>query len=106
MQEVVFAGGKFVTSDEVAEALLEYAAALANVNRAATIRVPAVVESGEAAHVTVLVGPASQLMSEDTSVVAGEPEGAEFVRQVRERVEQLQRTVIVADPSSSLDWDI
>jgi len=90
MHEISYAGRSFVTSDEVARVLIEYAAALANANRAATIDVPALgLETGDDA-LQILVGPASQLMSspvESLGVIVG---GERFVAAIRERIENLE----------------
>jgi hypothetical protein len=106
MHEVTYAGGSFITSDEVAEVLVEYAAALANADRAATVEVPVGgLETGDTS-LRVLVGPASQLLatpvvSED--VVTG---GEEFVAATRSRIEELQRPWARSGSDSSVDWDV
>lgn len=81
-----YAGGTFVTSDRIADALLEYAAALANAARASTVDVPVVGE----ARVRMLIGPASQLMSATVEDGGQEPEATAFVADVESRVEQLR----------------
>ena len=64
MHKVTYTGTVFYTGDRIAAALLEYAAALARADTAATVTVPALTSAGEAADVEVLIGPASQLASE------------------------------------------
>ena len=102
--EVTYAGGTFITSDEVAEVLVEYAAALANADRAATVEAGWRLETGDTS-LRVLIGPASQLLA--TPVVSEEViTGSEaFVAATRSRIERLQRPW--AQPASdSLDWDV
>lgn len=106
MHEISYAGGTFVTSDEVAEVLIEYAAALANAERAESVEVPASgLATGEPS-LQVLVGPASQLMSapiESTDSVRG---GEEFVAEIRKRIDKLQRGWTQPTTSSAIDWDL
>lgn len=106
MREVVYAGGSFVTSDEIAEALLDYASELANVERAATIRVPAVGAVGDTREVTVVIGPASQLMSETVESAVTPPDGATFVADIAERTRELHRHRGMPPTGSLVDWDV
>ena len=109
MREVIYAGGSFITSDEVADALIEYAAALANAERAATIHVPAAVRPGQPDDVTILVGPSSQLMAQAVeSHGEADPDAAEFLSSVAARMRQLEPPSIVLGASDNypLDWDI
>jgi hypothetical protein len=106
MRHVTYAGGKFVTNDEVAEALLEYAAALANANRAATVHVPGVDEWGAPSDIQVLIGPASQVMATAAAGDDTDVDGATFVSTVTERMTVLRRTFIPGDGESSDTWDI
>lgn len=106
MHEISYAGGTFVTSDEVAEILLEYAAALANADRAASVEVPAAgLPTGEES-MQILVGPASQLMSapieSDESVMGAEG----FVDEMRKRIDDLQRGWTRPATESAIDWDL
>jgi hypothetical protein len=106
MHEVTYAGGTFVTSDDVAEVLIEYAAALANADRAASIDVPvAGLPTGEES-LQILVGPASQLMA--VPIDSGQSlAGTEhFVGDIRQRIEQLQRGWTRPSSESSVDWDL
>jgi hypothetical protein len=86
MRQVSYAGGTFVTSDRIADALLEYAAALANAARASIVDVPVVGDG----HIRMLIGPASQVMSQATEDASLEPDGTEFLDDIDRRVEQLR----------------
>jgi hypothetical protein len=105
MKTVAYAGGSFLTSDVIAKAMLEYAAALSNANRAATLTVPSM-SDGEQHDVQVLVGPASQLMAEDIEYAGPEPDGAGFLSAVAGRITALGRTYIPKDEAETTDWDI
>lgn len=106
MHEVSYAGGSFVTSDEVAEALIDYAAALANAVRAATVDVPATGLAGGHGSLQVLVGPASQLMSSPVDSDGTVADGEAFVEDMRKRIQKLQRVWMGPSASSAVDWDI
>jgi hypothetical protein len=61
---VHYAGHSVVTGTAIAEALLDYAQALAQVKGAATIQIPTVHDDGSPGRSEILVGPSSQLMSD------------------------------------------
>lgn len=64
MQRVFYSGGSFLTSDHIAEAVLDYAMALAKAPLADVVHVPIVDEQTSRQTVaTILIGPASQLLS-------------------------------------------
>jgi hypothetical protein len=64
-----YADGRYLTGDEVAAAVVEYAEALAREGTAAaTVVIPVRVDDGSVERVEVLIGPASQIVIE-----AGEP---------------------------------
>ena len=54
-----------LTSDDVADAVIEYAAALSGGDRADTVEVPAVAPDGTMTTTKILIGPASELLVED-----------------------------------------
>lgn len=62
MRRVQYAGGEFLTSDAVADELVDYAAELARRGDATRLEVPIVAADGTVAGATVVLGPASQLV--------------------------------------------
>jgi hypothetical protein len=104
MRQITYAGGSFITSDAVAQALLDYGAALANADRAATVHVPATGLPGD--NVAVLVGPASQLLAQPYDGPDEEIDGTAFIHEVTDRTRQLERTFTVPGDYSAMDWDI
>jgi hypothetical protein len=106
MRRIRYSGGAFLTADEAADVLCDYAAALANAGRAAALRVPALDEAGRGELVEVVVGPASQILSEVAfDAPAAAPEVAEFVRDVRADIARLGWR---PQPSADLidTWDL
>lgn len=63
MNRIHYAGDSFLTGTEIADALVDYAQALAQVQAAATVELPVLHDDGSSGNVKVLVGPASQLVS-------------------------------------------
>jgi len=105
MREVSYAGGTFVTSDEVTEALLDYAAALANAERAATLEVPAAGTDGPEI-VQVLVGPSSQIVATPIAQEGPPLDAAAFLDQVREATRHHEEPPPLPPAGSPLDWDV
>ena len=108
MRRILYAGGVFYTPDLIATALLDYAGALARGNTAATTNVPGITEDGQEADIEILIGPASQLISEPA------PEGVADLPDHAATVERLQRlTLELSPPTPSFeppfqegdDWD-
>lgn len=66
MQRIYYAGEHFLTGTDIANALVSYAAALAQRGSAGAIEVPVRHEDGDRTVVmNFLVGPASQIMAEE-----------------------------------------
>jgi len=87
MKRIFYAGGSALTTDSLADAVLDYAEALAKSPQAAdVVKIPIVLDSGHAGIATMLVGPASQLftVSEDAELLTV-PDDAEIVDELRKR---------------------
>jgi len=84
-----YAGGSFVTGDRIADAVLAYAAELANAGKAVKLDVPAMDLEQQRERVSIVVGPASQILAE--SVVLGvEMDDEIFTEQLRRKTSVLQ----------------
>lgn len=81
MDRIHYAGDIFVTGTEIARALLEYASALAMTDRAATVEIPIVREGGAVSKASLVIGPASQLVTETVESSYAEIEDAGLVRE-------------------------
>lgn len=64
MKTVLYAGDSVVTGDDIADAVLRYAAALAGASQAATVDIPVLRPDGKVEHDTLLIGPASQILTQ------------------------------------------
>jgi hypothetical protein len=92
MMQVRYAGGTFRTGDRITEAVLAYAASIANVNRAVELEVPIRDLDGNDSHVLLTIGPASQLAAEPSLADPEELVDEEFVSTLNAWTEELART--------------
>jgi hypothetical protein len=83
MKHIQYDGSTILTSDDVADAVIEYAAALAGGDRADTVAVPAVAEDGTMTTTKILIGPTSEIVVEDAEEDDLELERQEFVARLR-----------------------
>ena len=89
MRRIVYAGSVFYTGDTIAEALLDYARVLARRNLADAVFVPGRLTSGETDKIEVLIGPASQVVSEPVDEYGPDLVDADVVAELRERARRL-----------------
>jgi hypothetical protein len=85
MQRIYYGGDHFLTGTEIANALVSYAAALARQGTAGAIEIPVRHEDdGRTSVVNFLVGPASQIMTEEVQAPDGdEVRDDELVKRLR-----------------------
>jgi hypothetical protein len=96
----------FVTGDREAEALVRYAAALANVDRAAGLRVAGLDDRGRIDEYELLLGPASQLLVEPADSVGDLPDPAGLLAEVERRIDELQWRPPAESGLLDLDLDL
>lgn len=113
MQRIYYAGEHFLTGTEIANALVSYAEALAQHGRAGSIEIPIRhEEDGRPGVVNFLVGPASQLMSEEVDALGSEEvRDDDLVARLRALTEDLAPmhpvinvTPVERDDSLGYDW--
>ncbi len=90
----MYAGGEFMTGDDIAQALFEYSQALAEEDAAASVEIPVLNDDGSLGSATFLVGPASQIVaravdSEFDEVI--DPEVVERLRQLKRQARPVAR---------------
>ncbi len=89
MRRIRYAGDSVVTGDDIASVVIEYSEALAKANTAASIDIPVRIGQGDIGTATLLVGPASQLISvpepDDTAEIVDEG----VVAELRDRIDEL-----------------
>jgi hypothetical protein len=64
MDRIHYAGNSVLTGSAIAAALLEYAEVLAKAGTSATVDIPTLEEDGSVGRSKLLIGPASQLISD------------------------------------------
>ncbi len=113
MDRISYAAETFVTGTAIAQSLLEYARDLAQSETSDTIDVPVLGEDGKPRRTTLLIGPASQIVSVPTESDQAELEDAEFIADIQLRQRRLKTTVepSPADPqttrmSGEIEYDI
>ncbi|WP_430647734.1 hypothetical protein [Agromyces sp. GXS1127] len=113
MERIHYAGGELLTGSEIAAAVIDYAAALASQHSAASIDIPVRAHDGTIARAQLLIGPASQLLSEDVETVEDdELEDEELVSRLRAATTALSSVrpvigetgAIVEDDADDLEW--
>lgn len=106
MKTVIYAGSEFVTGDDIAAALLGCGRALAEAGEAEAVTVPTRGPDGSVVEVTVLIGPASQMVTRDAE--AGREELVDEVAIARlDTIQRRLRPVAAVDlaPADGNDWD-
>ena len=89
MKTIHYAGGEVLTSDTLADAIVDYASALARAGSSAELTIPVVLPDGSVSEASLLLGPASQLIAQPTLDPDGEVENAELVTEVERRTAAL-----------------
>ncbi|WIB77978.1 hypothetical protein DEJ28_02450 [Curtobacterium sp. MCPF17_002] len=84
MKYIHYNGQPTMVADDVADAVIEYAAVLGSNNRTDTIDVPTFDETGQPAVETLLVGPASQITISPAPEDELEDDHEGFVQHLRE----------------------
>lgn len=89
MQRVSYGGESFITSDDGAAALLEFAASAAMSGVGEVIRLPVVLANGSVVSASLVIGPSSELMTTPVETSHAEPDTRAAVAALRARASQL-----------------
>ncbi|KQM59071.1 hypothetical protein ASE64_06540 [Agreia sp. Leaf210] len=108
MKKMSYAGGTFVTSDEVADALVHFAATVPRNRRNQVLVVPGFDADGAPTPVSLVLGPTSQIMSQHETVSYAEPETQGVAERVREQAQSHENTARIdsGNGKASLDYDV
>jgi hypothetical protein len=85
VKELIYAGGKTIVSDELAEALTDYAQILAANGESGVIDIPAVGEDGTVGTSRLLLGPASQIMAEPVTTDSPDLDDSAAIAELKAR---------------------
>lgn len=89
MKHLTFAGKTMFTGDEAADALVEYAAALAHAGDADSVKLNVVGSDGNRAEAHFLLDTGAPLMAESTDSPMEEPDNSEATAYMRRRTKEL-----------------
>jgi hypothetical protein len=103
MRKIDYAGTAFYTGNDVAEALLDYARALARHGIADTVFVPGRTAQGDLDKIEVLLGPASQIVSEPIDLVGPELDDPELVAKLTDLAARLAPHKPSIEPMETAD---
>jgi len=92
MDRIHYAGGELLTGSAIADAIVDYAAALASRRSAASIDIPIRGHDGVITRAHLLIGPASQLLTEPVETDAEELIDEELVSRLRAATTALSAT--------------
>ncbi|MGR2753689.1 hypothetical protein [Agromyces arachidis] len=98
MQRIHYAGGVLLTGNEIADAIVDYAAALAGRRAAASIDIPVRTDDGRTARAHMLIGPASQLVTEPIDSSTDELVDEDLVTRLRRATIALTSTRALVEP--------
>lgn len=105
MMRMTYAGGEVLTGHAIAQAVIDYAAALAEADMATTIEIPGRTAEGVTGTFGILLGPSSQILVEPTDD-AEEIEDPELLDELR------RLTRVLTDPppiapaeAGDLEWN-
>jgi hypothetical protein len=82
MKRIYYAGTSIVTGDELAEALLGYAQALASNRTSASVEIPILLPEGTTGSARVVLGSASEMVAVVETVRAADIQDAELLAQL------------------------
>jgi hypothetical protein len=108
MKVISYAGGDYMTGDDIALALLELSEGLANADASQTVGIPILHEDGSRGTATFLVGPASQIVAVDIDSDFDEliDEGAVTdLKRLTVALNSVARTESERDPTGWADAD-
>ncbi|MFF2488021.1 hypothetical protein ACFVSU_16570 [Microbacterium sp. NPDC058062] len=105
MKRVIYAGSEFVTGDDIAAALLGCGQALAEAGEAEAVTVPTRELDGSVGEVTVLIGPASQMVARDADSDDDELVDEVAVARLNSIQRRLRPVAVIDLPPSHDDWD-
>lgn len=108
MKKVSYVGDSFITSDAVADALLDLTAALGRTGGSDAVEVPTVDGAGAADMVRLVLGPASQLVAAPHRSDFPEPDHGDAVEDLLARTRLLGpiHAVVASDQGAGSDFDL
>lgn len=98
---MTYAGESFLTSDSVADALIDLTASLGRTQKAEVVELAAVDAHGKAQLVRLVIGPASQIVTIHVDSALQEPEAGDVVARLKAKTRATE-TRNIAVPTASV----
>lgn len=92
MKLVIYAGGEYLTGDDIADSLMEYSEALGSTGNAERVTIPIREVDGAEGTAEFLVGPASQIVVKSVEMGGDELVDEHTVNHLRALTLRLKRT--------------
>lgn len=111
MRRITYAGDTVITTDDVAEALVELTAAVANIGRAQAVRIPIVLEeSGHIDEAELVIGVGNDVLSAPVEWRDDEPDFSEGADELRSHESFPRRSasadhLSLVEDESPAQWD-
>ena len=107
MIKLYYASGFVEVSAEVADSIMTYAKALADVGRSDLVTIPAIADDGTRGTARLLIGPSSELMASTVADKGINLDDDPLLEDLRQKVARLQPTrpqsAAVAPPDEDVD---
>lgn len=101
MKLVIYAGGEYLTGDDIAAALLEYSRVLGASGHAESVTIPIRERDGSPGTAVFLIGPASQIVVKSVLWAQDELVDPETVTMLENRIRRFKRPALSPD---TVDW--
>lgn len=106
MKLIHYAGDELITGDAIADAVLDYAAALARNEGSVTLQIPVRFPDGRKSEATMLIGPASQLVALSSESDFEEIVDDELVASIRREITSMANArPQTVTPDNAEKWD-
>jgi hypothetical protein len=106
MKRVSYGGESFITSDDGAAALLDFAASAAMSGIGEVVTLPSVLADGRVVSVSLVIGPSSELMTTPIETSYPEPDTRKAAAALRARASQLGASNAHANGSAIAGRDL
>jgi hypothetical protein len=100
---LIYAGGEYITGDDIATALLAYSEALADNNTAESVEIPILDTDGTPQTAIFLLGPASQIVAKNVESEHDELADQAVVEELHSRTRTLRPAGKPTDPGPKPD---
>jgi len=103
MKHITFADKSLLAGDELADVLVDYAATLADNNRADSVTFSAIGADGDEVEATYLLNSGTNLVIETSNTTLPEPENSAVVHYMQQRIDALRypKTVQPQEPTGT-----